>query len=91
MNFSPRATNIIKGIIKVLESGAFIDHAFIVRRFEEGGYAHHLAVRNADQLIWLNARRVPGHWASWATFGTIPGQETYSLTADALNLARSFA
>lgn len=68
MNFSPRAQKAIAGIFAVLDSGAFIDRAFIVRRFAEAGYAAHLAERNADRLIAANTDIQ--HHSRWSVWGT---------------------
>ena len=68
MTFSPRAQKAIAGIFAVLDSGAFIDRAFIVRRFAEAGYAAHLAERNADRLIAANTDIQ--HHSRWTIWGT---------------------
>lgn len=71
----PRASIVVSGIFAVLSSGAFIDRAFIVRRFIEGGYAEQLAARYADGLIAANTD--VQHFSRWSTWGT-NGRETYS-------------
>lgn len=71
----PRAKTVITGIFAVLASGAYIDRAFITRRFVEGGYAEALAARYADALIAANTDIQ--HASRWATWGT-NGRETYS-------------
>ena len=66
--FSARANTVITGIFAVLDSGAFIDRAFIVNRFIEGGFAAHLAERNADKLIAANTDiQHPSRWSIWGT------------------------
>jgi|TARA_B100000035_G_scaffold58814_1_gene47104 hypothetical protein len=66
--FSPRSATVIAGIFAVLDSGAFIDRAFIVNRFIEGGFAAHLAKRNADRLIAANTDiQHPSRWSIWGT------------------------
>ena len=72
----PRAKAAIAGIFAVLSSGGCIDRAFIVRRFIEGGYAEHLAIRYAETLIALNTDI--NHFSRWRIWGT-NGRETYSL------------
>jgi hypothetical protein len=71
----PRAKAVVTGIFAVLASGAYIDRAFIVRRFIEGGYAEHLAIRYADTLIARNTDIQ--HSSRWSIWGT-NGRETYS-------------
>jgi hypothetical protein len=73
----PRAKLVISGIFAVLSSGGCIDRAFIVRRFIEGGYAEHLAVRYADALISRNTDIQ--HTSRWCVWGT-SGCETYSFS-----------
>lgn len=69
MNFDrPRAKAVVTGIFAVLASGAYIDRAFITRRFIEGGYAEHLAARYADALIAANTDIQ--HHSRWAIWGT---------------------
>ncbi|MGB0873645.1 MAG: hypothetical protein ACPGSE_00180 [Synechococcus sp.] len=68
MAFSPRARKAALGIMAVLDSGAFIDRAFIVRRFAEAGYAPHLAERHADSLIAANTDIQ--HHSRWSVWGT---------------------
>ena len=64
----PRAKQVITGIFAVLASGGYIDRAFIVRRFIEGGYAEHLAARYADALIAANTDiRHHSRWSIWGT------------------------
>ena len=66
--FSARANTVIAGIFAVLDTGAFIDRAFIVNRFIEGGFAAHLAERNADKLIAANTDiQHPSRWSVWGT------------------------
>ncbi len=64
----PRAKAVITGIFAVLASGGYIDRAFIVRRFVEGGYAEHLANRHADALIASNTDIA--HHSRWQVWGT---------------------
>ncbi len=64
----PRAKAVITGIFAVLASGGYIDRAFIVRRFMEGGYAEHLANRHADALIATNTDIA--HHSCWQVWGT---------------------
>jgi hypothetical protein len=71
----PRVKGVVTGIFAVLASGAYIDRAFIVRRFIEGGYAEHLAARYADTLIAVNTDIQ--HFSRWMVWGT-NGSETYS-------------
>jgi hypothetical protein len=69
MNFDrPRAKAVVTGIFAVLASGAYIDRAFITRRFIEGGYAENLAARYADALITANTDIQ--HHSRWAIWGT---------------------
>jgi hypothetical protein len=65
---SPRAKTVIAGIFAVLDSGAYIDRAFITRRFIEGGYCERLALRYTDALIAANTD-IPHHsrWSIWGT------------------------
>jgi len=65
---SPRAKKAITGIFAVLASGAFIDRAFIVRRFSEAGYAERLAERYTDALIAANTDIQ--HHSRWTIWGT---------------------
>ena len=74
----PRAKLVISGIFAVLTSGAYIDRAFIVRRFIEGGYVERLAIRYADALIARNTDIQ--HHSRWSVWGT-NGRETYSFSA----------
>jgi hypothetical protein len=71
----PRAKAVVTGIFAVLASGGYIDRAFIVRRFMEGGYVEHLANRYADTLIARNTDIV--HHSRWRVWGT-GDQVTYS-------------
>jgi len=64
----PRAKTVVTGIFAVLASGAYIDRAFIVRRFAEAGYADHLAARYADTMIAINTDIV--HFSRWSIWGT---------------------
>ena len=75
---SPRAKLVVSGIFAVLASGGYIDRAFIVRRFIEGGYVERLAVRYADALISRNTDIQ--HHSRWSVWGT-NGRETYSFSA----------
>lgn len=77
---TPRAKAVISGINAVLSSGGFIDRDMITTRFAQGGYAPHLAARMADRLIAANTDIQ--HWSRWLVWGTIEGQETYSLHHD---------
>jgi hypothetical protein len=65
---TPRAKTVISGIFAVLDSGAYIDSAFITRRFIEGGYAEHLAIRATTALIAANTD-IP-HASRWSIWGT---------------------
>lgn len=73
----PRAKLVVSGIFAVLASGGYIDRAFIVRRFIEGGYVERLAVRYADALISRNTDIQ--HHSRWSVWGT-NGRETYSFS-----------
>jgi hypothetical protein len=72
----PRAKTVVAGIFAVLASGAYINRAFIVRRFAEAGYADHLAARYADALIARNTDIE--HFSRWKVWGT-GDRITYSL------------
>jgi hypothetical protein len=65
---SARAVTVISGIFAVLASGAYIDRAFIVRRFIEGGYSERLAERGASALIAANTDIQ--HHSRWTVWGT---------------------
>ena len=65
---SSRAVTVISGIFAVLASGAYIDRAFIVRRFIEGGYCERLAERAATALIAANTDIQ--HHSRWSVWGT---------------------
>ena len=65
---STRAKTVISGIFAVLDSGAYIDRAFIVRRFIEGGYCERLAERGATALIAANTDIQ--HHSRWNIWGT---------------------
>jgi hypothetical protein len=65
---STRAKTVIAGIFAVLDSGACVDRAFIVRRFIEGGYCERLAERGATALIAANTDIQ--HHSRWAIWGT---------------------
>ena len=71
----PRAKTVITGIFAVLASGGYIDRPFIIRRFVEGGYAEHLAIRYTDTLIARNTDIQ--HHSRWSIWGA-NGRETYS-------------
>jgi len=64
----PRAKAVTTGIFAVLASGGYIDRAFIVRRFKEGGYCERLAERYADTLIACNTDIQ--HHSRWSIWGT---------------------
>jgi hypothetical protein len=72
---STRAKTVIAGIFDVLDSGVYIDRAFIVRRFVEGGYCERLAERGATALIAANTDIQ--HHSRWAIWG-IGDRVTYS-------------
>ncbi len=84
MTSTHRADKALKGIIKVLQSGAFINRAFIVKRFEQAGYCTRLAERHADKVISDNTDIQ--HWSRWQIWGTIKGQETYSMKPEMIAL-----
>lgn len=65
---TPRAKTVIAGIFAAMESGAYFDRAKIVRRFVDGGYAEHLAIRKADALIAANTDIQ--HHSRWSIWGT---------------------
>lgn len=65
---TPRAKAVISGIFAVLASGAYIDRAFIVSRFIEGGYCERLAGRGATALIAANTDIQ--HHSRWVVWGT---------------------
>ena len=73
-----RAKTVIRGIFAVLDSGAYIDRAFIVRRFIEGGYSERLAERGATALIAANTDIQ--HFSRWKIWGT-GDRLTYSYSA----------
>jgi hypothetical protein len=64
----PRAKAVVTGIFAALASGAYINRAFVVRRFTDAGYVPSLAERYADTLIARNTDIA--HFSRWSTWGT---------------------
>ena len=75
--FGRRARKVIEGINAVLNSGAFINREFIVNRFIDANFVPAFAERQADKLIAQNTDI--DHFSRWQIWGTVKGQETYSL------------
>jgi hypothetical protein len=74
----PRAKAVVAGIFAALASGAYINRAFVIRRFTDAGYVLSLAERYADALIARNTDI--DHFSRWSIWGT-NGNETYSFNA----------